>query len=81
MAVLHDLEVKAEDVLNAYVIAPSREKIWTVLSPELECNAGESSIIVRVSYGVKSVGASFGAHLAQCMWEWVYQSCDGDPDL
>ena len=27
MAVLHDLEVNAADVLNAYVMAPKREKI------------------------------------------------------
>ena len=31
MAVLHDLEVKAADVLNAYVMAPNREKIWTLM--------------------------------------------------
>ena len=29
MAVLHNLEVKAVGVLNAYVTAPNREK-WTV---------------------------------------------------
>ena len=31
MAALLDLEVKATDVLNAYVTAPNREKLWTVL--------------------------------------------------
>ena len=34
MAVLHVLEVKAADILNAYVMAFNREKIWTVLNPE-----------------------------------------------
>ena len=34
MVALHDLEVKAADVLNAYVMEPNHEKIWTVLSPE-----------------------------------------------
>ena len=33
MVALHDILVKAVDVLNAYVMAPSREKIWTVLGP------------------------------------------------
>ena len=27
MAVLHDLDVKAADILNTYVMAPNREKI------------------------------------------------------
>ena len=31
MAALNDLEVKPADALNAYVVAPNREKIWTVL--------------------------------------------------
>ena len=35
MTVLDDLEVKAADVLNVYVTTSNREKIWTVLGPEL----------------------------------------------
>ena len=34
MAALHNLEVKAADVLNAYVMATNCEKIWTVLGLE-----------------------------------------------
>ena len=40
MAALHDLEVKATDVLIAYVTAPNHEKIWTALGPEFGDNAG-----------------------------------------
>ena len=43
MAVLHDLEVKAADVLNAYVMVPNRKKIWTVLSTNLGDDAGKSA--------------------------------------
>ena len=39
MVVLHDLEVKATDVLNAYVTAPNREKIWTVIGQDFGNNA------------------------------------------
>ena len=81
MAMLHDLEVKAAEVLNAYVMAPNHEKIWTVLSPEFEDDAGKSAVIVRASYGLKSAGASFRAHLAQCMQELEYCSCNPDPNL
>ena len=45
MAVLHDLEVKAADALNAYVMALNREKI---LGPEFGDKAGMSAIIVSV---------------------------------
>ena len=34
MAGLHDLEVKAADALNDYVMASNREKIWTVIGSE-----------------------------------------------
>ena len=65
MAALHDLEVKAANVLNAYVTAPNHEKIWTVLGPEFGDDAGKSAVLVRALYGFKSAGASFMAHLAQ----------------
>ena len=81
MAALHDLEVKAADVLNAYVMAPNQEKIWTVLHPEFGYDAGKSAVIVRVLYGLKKVGASFRVHLAQCLQGLGYCSCNADPDL
>ena len=34
LAALHDLEVKAADVLNSYVMVSNCEKIWTVLGPK-----------------------------------------------
>ena len=48
---LHNLEVKAADVLNANVMAPDREKLWTVSTPEFGHDAGKPVIIVRVIYG------------------------------
>ena len=69
MAALNDQEVKATDILNAYVMAPNREKIWTVLGPELGDDTDKAAIIVQALYCLKSAGASFRAHLAQCMWD------------
>ena len=43
---VHDLEVKAADILNAYVIAPNREKIWAVFGQEIGDDAGKSAITV-----------------------------------
>ena len=62
-------------------MAPNRENIWTVFGPEFENNAGRSAIVVRDLYSLKSTGASFRSHLAQCMQEMGYQSCHADSDL
>ena len=47
MTASHNLEVKAAEILNAYVMAHNREKIWTVLGPAFGDNADNSTIIVR----------------------------------
>jgi hypothetical protein len=35
IATLNDLEVKAADILNAYISVPFKEKVWCALGPEL----------------------------------------------
>ncbi len=37
---LNDLEVKVGDVLNTYITAPVKEKVWTILGPEFRHDAG-----------------------------------------
>jgi hypothetical protein len=81
IAALNDLEVKVGNVLNAYITAPVKEKVWTVLGPEFGPDAGRSAIIVRALYGLKSAGAAFRAHLASFMRQMGYSSCKADPDL
>ena len=78
MGALYNLEVKVWDVLITYMITINEEKVWTVLGWEFGDNAGKNAIIVRVLYGLKSVGASFKG---QCMQESRYGSFNADPDL
>ena len=52
-----------------------------MLGPEIEENDCKAAVIVRVLNGLKSVGASFRSHLAQCMWKLGYFSCDVNPDM
>jgi hypothetical protein len=33
LAALNDVDVKMADIENAYLMAPSTEKVWTVLGP------------------------------------------------
>jgi hypothetical protein len=81
IAALNDLEVKVADILNAYISAPIKEKVWCVLGPEFGPDAGKSAIIVYAFYGLKSAGAAFHAHLADCMGHLGYTSCPADPNL
>jgi len=81
LAALNDLEVKSADIKNAYLTAPVTEKIWTILGPEFGEDAGKKAIIVRALYGLKSAGAAFRNHLADCMKTLGYESCLADQDL
>src|SRR6476620_5291726 len=81
IAALNGLEVKASDIQNAYLTSPCEEKIWTKLGPEFGEDSGKIALIVRALYGLKSAGASFGRHLADCMRHLGYTSCQADADL
>jgi hypothetical protein len=54
---LNELEVKVNDVMNAYLTAPCEEKVWTTLRMEFGVNAGKNALIVRTLYGLKPSGA------------------------
>ena len=47
LAALNNLEVKADDVMNAYITAPTTERVWTILGPEFGNDAGKKALIVR----------------------------------
>ena len=80
IAALNDLNLKAGDVMNAYVTAPCSEQIQTVLGKEFGTDQGKKAIIVRTIYGLKSSGVAFQAHLADCMRSMGYTPCRGDND-
>ncbi|KAL7463856.1 hypothetical protein ACHAXS_004207 [Conticribra weissflogii] len=81
MAVLNAFEVVAADILNMYITSLNKEKIWTLLGPEFGKDKGHNAIVVRALYGLKSAGAAFRRHLADCMRQLGYESNKADPDL
>ena len=60
---------------------PLSELIWTILGPEFGPDSGKKALVVRALYGLKSAGAAFRNHHADCMDFLGYQSCLADPDL
>jgi hypothetical protein len=72
---LNDLDVKMDDIENAYLKAPITEKVWTVLDPEFGDEAGKCALIVRAMYGLKYAGADFRNHLAECMKHLGWNPC------
>ena len=81
IASLNKLQVKAGDIENAYITAPCQEQIWTKLGPEFGADEGKKAIIIRAIYGLKSSGAAFRSHLADCMTTLEYTPCRADNDL
>ncbi len=47
LAALNSLEVMAADIMNAYITALCKEKIWTILGSEFGKDKGRKAIIVR----------------------------------
>jgi hypothetical protein len=81
LAALNDLDVKMADIENAYLAAPITEKVWTVLGPEFGDDAGKRALVVRALYGLRSDGAGFRNHLAECMMHLGWNPCCADRDL
>jgi hypothetical protein len=80
-AALNDLDVKMADIENAYLTAPITEKVWAVFGPEFVDDAGKGALIVRALYGLKSAGAAFRNHLAECMKHFGWHPCCTDRDF
>jgi hypothetical protein len=64
IAALNDMSVLGADISNAYLNAPTTEKVWTIVGAEWGSDAGKKAIIVRALYGLKSSGAAYRNHLA-----------------
>jgi hypothetical protein len=52
-----------------------------VLGPEFGDDAGKRALIVRALYGLKSAGAAFRNHLAECTNHLGWHPCRADRDL
>jgi len=81
LAALNDLQILSADIGNAYLNAPNREKVYATAGKEFGSRVGETVIIVRALYGLKSTGAAWRSHLADSLHSLGYRSCLADPDI
>jgi hypothetical protein len=81
LAALNDLDVKMADIENTYLTAPLTEKVWTVLGPEFGDDTGKRALTLRALYGLKSAGAAFRNHLAECMKHLGWHPCRAEREL
>jgi Reverse transcriptase (RNA-dependent DNA polymerase) len=81
ISALHELDVCAADVGNAYLNAPCREKIFTIAGPEFQSEVGKVMIIKRALYGLKSSGAAWRNMLASSLMDMGYKSSLADADV
>ena len=77
---LNDLDVKFRDVMNAYIPATIKEKVWTNLRPEFGNDAEKWALIVHDLYCLKSARSAFHAQLGRFMQGLGYGPCIADPD-
>jgi len=80
VAALINLDILVADVQNAYLNAPTKEKVWTKAG--LEFGAlnvlGQPLKIVQALYGLNS---RWRDHMAAILCNGGYESCKADPDV
>ena len=57
VAELHDMSVKNSDIMNYYIKAPCKEKVYNILGQEFGSDKEKLAVIVRELYGLKSSSA------------------------
>jgi hypothetical protein len=65
----------------AYVQATSLVKYFAVAGDEFGDDKGKTALIARALYGLKSLGASWRAHIAHTLTDMNFTPSHGDPDV
>jgi Reverse transcriptase (RNA-dependent DNA polymerase) len=82
IAALNDLDILSADVQNAYLNAPTKERVYCIAGLEFgSANVGRPVLIVRALYGLKSSGARWRDHMAATLRDAGFKSCQADPDM
>lgn len=82
VAALNGLDVWAADIMNAYLNAPTKEKVWFIAGEEWGEHAGKPVLVVRALYGLKGSGQAWRSFLADTLKNTLgFTSSYADPDV
>ena len=81
VAALNDLKIEAADIQNAYLSAPTKEKVHIICGSEFGINEGRVAVIIQALYGLRSSGVCFRQHLSQNLRDMQFKACVADPDV
>ena len=82
MAVLNGLELIAGDIQNAFLEAPTKEKIFFYAGDEGRDDERRVVVVVQAIYGLKSSALQFRKHLAETLGNNLgFKPSLADPDL
>ena len=82
IAALYDLNILSADVQNAYLNAPTKERVYTIAGLEFGSeNVGKRVLIVRALYGLRSSGACWRDHMASTLRGMDFVGSKADPNV
>ena len=82
IAALNDIDILAADVQNAYLNAPTKEKVYFLAGLEFGLqNKDRPVYVVKALYGLKSSGARWRDHMAATIRDMGFRPCLADPDV
>jgi hypothetical protein len=81
LAAMHNLDVCAADVGNAFLYGKTKEKVAIKAGPEFGEHAGKILIVDKGLYGLKSSAARFHEHLAAKLRKMGFKPSRTDLDL
>jgi hypothetical protein len=79
VAALNELEILGDDVQNAFLTAPNKEKCTMIAGPEFGAEEGKTFLVVKALYGLKSASFSFRSY--KKFSNLGFQSSMADPDV
>lgn len=81
LAVLNDMKLCATDISSAYLMAKTKEKMYTRLGPEFGHLAGKTVFVRKALYGLAGSCAQFHQHLSHHLFTMGFVPSKADSDV
>jgi hypothetical protein len=82
IAALNELDILSANIGNAYLQASARKQVHTTAGPEFGLSRiGETVIIVRVMYGLKTSGTAWHTQLSETLYSMNFKPSLADRDV